>query len=141
MSFVAPADAASRGCGGSPDKEGSPEVYAIVRSGGRQHKVAVGDVVEVNRLAGERGEVVSLPPVLVVDDGKVTVDNGSLARYQVNAEITAQTQGPKLDILNWKSKTGYRRRLGHRQQLTQLKVTGIDTSTYTSTETSTETSK
>lgn len=104
-------------------------MYAIVRSGGRQHKVAVGDVFEVNRLAGERGSTVSLPPVLVVDDGRVTSDQQSLDRYEVSAEIVAQTQGPKIDILKFKNKTGYRRRLGHRQQLTQLKVTGIDTGT------------
>lgn len=102
-------------------------MYAIVRSGGRQHKVAVGDVLEVNRLAGERGEVVTLPPVLVVDDGTVTSEQQSLNRYQVSAEIVAQTQGPKIDILRYKNKTGYRRRQGHRQQLTQLKVTAIDT--------------
>lgn len=102
-------------------------MYAIVRSGGRQHKVAVGDVLEVNRLAGERGEVVTLPPVLVVDDGTVTSQQQSLDRYRVSAEIVAQTQGPKIDILRFKNKTGYRRRQGHRQQLTQLKVTAIDT--------------
>lgn len=101
-------------------------MYAIVRSGGKQHKVEVGDVLEVNRLAGERGSTVTLPPVLVVDSGEVTSDQESLARFQVSAEIVAQTQGPKIDILKYKNKTGYRRRLGHRQQLTQLKVTGID---------------
>lgn len=100
-------------------------MYAIVRSGGRQHKVAVGDVFEVNRLAGESGSTVSLSPVLVVDGGNVTSDRKALDRYEVNAEIVAQTQGPKLDILKFKNKTGYRRRLGHRQQLTRLKVTGI----------------
>lgn len=101
-------------------------MYAIVRSGGKQHKVEVGDVLEVNRLAGERGSTVTLPPVLVVDSGEVTSDQESLAGFKVSAEIVAQTQGPKIDILKYKNKTGYRRRLGHRQQLTQLKVTGID---------------
>ena len=102
-------------------------MYAIVHSGGRQHKVAVGDVLEVNRLAGERGSTVTLPPVLVIDGSEVTTDPTSLARYQVSAEIIGPTKGPKIDILKYKNKTGYRRRLGHRQQLTQVKVTGIDT--------------
>lgn len=106
-------------------QEGRPAVYAIVRSGGRQHKVVVGDTLDVNRLAGESGSTVTLPPVLVVEDGRVTADPGGLARYQVSAEIVGHTQGPKIDILRYKNKTGYRRRLGHRQQLTRLKVTGI----------------
>ncbi len=100
-------------------------MYAIVRSGGRQHRVSVGDVLEVNRLAAERGSSVTLPPVLVVDAGAVTSDPQSLARYQVSAEIVGHTRGPKIDILKYKNKTGYRRRLGHRQELTRLRVTNI----------------
>jgi large subunit ribosomal protein L21 len=101
-------------------------VYAIVRSGGRQHKVAVGDVVQVDRIQGDPGAPVELPTVLVVDGDSVTSDPWVLAGYKVTAEIVAQTKGPKIDILKYKNKTGYRRRQGHRQQLTQIKVTGID---------------
>lgn len=100
-------------------------MYAVVRSGGRQHKVAVGDVVEVDRLTGERGSSVTLPTVLLVDGSDVTCNSDRLVHYPVSAEIIAHTQGPKIDILRFKNKTGYRRRLGHRQQLTRLKVTGI----------------
>lgn len=102
-------------------------MYAIVRSGGRQHKVAVGDLLEVNRLAEGTGSTVKLPPVLVVDGDRVTSDPDGLAGYQVSAEIVGQTRGPKIDILKFKNKTGYRRRVGHRQELTRVKVTGIDT--------------
>ncbi|MQA87786.1 MAG: 50S ribosomal protein L21 [Streptosporangiales bacterium] len=102
-------------------------MYAIVRSGGRQHKVAVGDVLEVDRLNGDPGSTVELPAVLVVDDVKVTAEPAKLARYRVTAEIVEETKGPKIDILIYKSKGGYRRRLGHRQRHTQVKITGIET--------------
>jgi large subunit ribosomal protein L21 len=102
-------------------------VYAIVRSGGRQHKVAVGDVVEVNRVTGEPGEAVTLPALLVVDDGAVTSDAAQLAGVTVTAEVVTHTRGPKIEMIKYKNKTGYRKRIGHRQELTQLRVTGIET--------------
>jgi large subunit ribosomal protein L21 len=102
-------------------------VYAIVRAGGRQEKVAVGDVLEVDRLAGEPGATVQLPALLVVDGATVTSDAKALAGVTVTAEILAATKGPKIDILKYKNKTGYRKRQGHRQHLTQVKVTGIET--------------
>ncbi|MEV4102055.1 50S ribosomal protein L21 [Nonomuraea sp. NPDC049649] len=98
-------------------------MYAIVRCGGRQQKVSVGDVLEVDKVAGEVGSSVSLPTVLVVNDGDVTTEAG---RYTVSAEILGEIKGPKLNILKYKSKTGYKRRLGHRQRYTQVKITGID---------------
>ncbi|KWX00059.1 50S ribosomal protein L21 [Carbonactinospora thermoautotrophica] len=102
-------------------------MYAIVRSGGRQHKVAVGDVVTVDRLKKEPGETVEFPALLVVDGDSVTSDPWVLAGVKVTAEVVGQTKGPKIDILKYKSKTGYHKRLGHRQQYTQVKVTGIET--------------
>jgi large subunit ribosomal protein L21 len=101
-------------------------VYAIVRSGGRQEKVAVGDVIETDRVSGEPGDVVSLPALLLVDGATVTSDAETLRGVTVSAEVVAHTKGPKIDILKYKNKTGYRRRQGHRQALTQLKVTGIE---------------
>jgi large subunit ribosomal protein L21 len=102
-------------------------VYAIVRSGGRQHKVAVGDVVEVNRLAGGPGDAVQLPALLVVDDGAVTSDASALSGVTVTAEVVGHTRGPKIEMIKYKNKTGYRKRQGHRQELTQVRVTGIET--------------
>jgi large subunit ribosomal protein L21 len=102
-------------------------VYAIVRAGGRQEKVAVGDVLEVDRLAGDPGDSVRLPAVLLVDGDSVTTDASALSAVTVTAEIVAATKGPKIDILKYKNKTGYRKRQGHRQKLTQVKVTGIET--------------
>lgn len=100
-------------------------MYAIVRCGGRQEKVAVDDVLAVDLVTGEVGSTVTLPTVLVVDDGKVVSEPGELAKYAVTAEIVGESKGPKLNIMKYKNKTGYKRRLGHRQTYTQVKVTQI----------------
>lgn len=101
-------------------------MYAIVRAGGRQEKVSVGDVLIVDRLSGATGSTVEFKPVLLVDGETVTSDASKLAKVTVTAEILAAAKGPKITILRYKNKTGYRRRQGHRAQLTQVKVTGID---------------
>jgi large subunit ribosomal protein L21 len=102
-------------------------VYAIVRAGGRQEKVAVGDVLVIDRVEGEAGSTVQLPAVLLVDGDAVTTDASVLAGVTVTAEVLTETKGPKIDILKYKNKTGYRKRQGHRQKLTKVKVTGIET--------------
>jgi large subunit ribosomal protein L21 len=102
-------------------------VYAIVRAGGRQTKVVVGDVVQVDRLPGEPGATVQLPALLLVDGNDVTSDASALAGVTVTAEVVDHTKGRKIQILKYKNKTGYRKRQGHRQQHTQVKVTGIET--------------
>lgn len=101
-------------------------MYAIVRSGGTQQKVAVGDVIEIDNLEPKVGETVTLPAVLVVDGDTVTSDAAALAKVSVSAEVVGATKGPKIHILKYKNKTGYRKRQGHRQRYTQVKVTGID---------------
>jgi large subunit ribosomal protein L21 len=100
-------------------------VYAIVRAGGRQEKVSVGDVLVVDRLDGEPGSTVELKPLLLVDGESVTSAADALAGVKVTAEIVEPTKGPKIHILKFKNKTGYRKRQGHRQKLTRVKVTGI----------------
>jgi len=102
-------------------------VYAIVRAGGRQEKVEVGDVVVLDRMTGEPGSAVQLPAVLVVDGASVTSDKATLGKVKVTAEIVDHLRGPKIDILKYKNKTGYRRRQGHRSELTTVKVTDIAT--------------
>ena len=102
-------------------------MYAIVKTGGKQYKVAVGDVVEVEKVSGGPGDAVALPALLVVDGGSVTSDAAALAKVSVSGEVVAHTKGPKINILRYKNKTGYKRRLGHRQSLTQVRVTAIDT--------------
>ncbi len=100
-------------------------MYAIVRSGGRQHKVAVGDVLEIDKVDAKVGSSVDLLPLLVVDGDAVTADAKKLAKVTVSAEVLAETKGPKIRILKYKNKTGYKKRQGHRQRYTQVKVTGI----------------
>ena len=100
-------------------------VYAIVKAGGRQEKVSVGDVVVVDRLAGEVGDEVDLVPLMLVDGDTVTTAAADLAKSSVTAEILGEKKGPKINILKFKNKTGYRKRQGHRAKLTAVKITAI----------------
>ncbi|HJR40048.1 MAG TPA: 50S ribosomal protein L21 [Nocardioidaceae bacterium] len=100
-------------------------MYAIVRSGGQQQKVAVGDVIEIDKVASEVGDSVKLPVVLLVDGENVTSDADALGKASVTVEVLGATKGPKITILKYKNKTGYRKRQGHRQKYTQVKVTDI----------------
>ena len=102
-------------------------MYAIVKTGGKQYKVAEGDVIEVEKLAGSPGDAVSLSAVLLVDGTDLVTDAGQLANVAVTGEVVAHTKGPKIRIHKFKNKTGYHKRQGHRQPLTQVKVTGIST--------------
>ena len=103
-------------------------MYAIVRSGGTQQKVAVGDVIEIDKVPTGVGESLSLPVLLLVDGESVTSDSDKLASASVTAEVLGATKGPKITILKYKNKTGYRKRQGHRQKYTQVKVTDISAS-------------
>ena len=100
-------------------------MYAIVRAGGRQEKVSVGDLLTIDRVSGGKGATVELQPLLLVDGATVTSDASALAGVKVRAEVVEETKGPKITILKYKNKTGYRKRQGHRQRLTRIKVTGI----------------
>ncbi len=101
-------------------------MYAIVRSGGRQLKANVGDVLELDRRDDEVGSTVSLTPLLLVDGETVTSDAQALSGAVVAAEILGEVKGPKIIILKYKNKTGYRKRQGHRQHYTQVLVTAIN---------------
>ena len=102
-------------------------MYAIVRAGGRQEKVTVGDVFQQDRVNGDPGSEVSLTALLVVDGDSITSSPAELGDVTVTAQIVEHGKGPKIDIGKFKNKTGYRRRQGHRQRLTTLKVTAITT--------------
>ncbi len=98
-------------------------MYAIVRAGARQQKVAVGDVIEIDKVSQSAGETLTLPVVMVVDGEKVT--SSGLSDAGVTVEVLGATKGPKIVIQKYKNKTGYKRRMGHRQKYTQVKVTDI----------------
>ena len=96
-------------------------VYAIVKAGGRQEKVSVGDVVVVDRLAGEVGDEIDLVPLMLVDGDTVTTTAADLAKASVTAEILGEKKGPKINILKFKNKTGFRKRQGYRAKLTEIR--------------------
>lgn len=100
-------------------------VFAIVRAGGRQEKVEVGSIVTMNRVVADDKGKVTLPAVLLVDGDTVTSDADKLAKVQVTAEVLEDLRGPKISIQKYKNKTGYKKRQGHRQELTRVKVTDI----------------
>lgn len=100
-------------------------VYAIVRAGGRQEKVSVGDLVTLDRLKAAPGASIELPALLLVDGEKVTSAVEELAQVKVTAEVIQNLRGEKIVIQKYKNKTGYKRRQGFRASLTQVKVTSI----------------
>jgi large subunit ribosomal protein L21 len=100
-------------------------MYAIVKTGGKQYKVAEGDVIEVEKLDAAPGAEIALPAILLVDGEAVTHEVAKLAEVNITAEVLAQTKGPKIRIHKYKNKTGYHKRQGHRQPLTQLRITSV----------------
>ena len=100
-------------------------MYAIVKTGGKQYKVAVDDVLTVEKINGEPGAKVTFPALLLVDGDDVTTAADALASVSVTAKVVEHTKGPKIRIHKFKNKTGYHKRQGHRQPLTRVQVTGI----------------
>ncbi|WP_187264947.1 50S ribosomal protein L21 [Homoserinibacter sp. GY 40078] len=100
-------------------------VYAVVRAGGRQEKVEVGSIVVLDRLKADQGGKVELTPVLFVDGDTITHDEKALAKVKVTAEVIGHERGKKIVIQKFKNKTGYKKRQGHRSELTRVKITGI----------------
>lgn len=100
-------------------------MYAIVRAGATQQKVAVGDVIQIDKVTTAVGEKLTLPVLMVVDGETVTADAKKLGKASVTAEVLGATKGPKIIIQKYKNKTGYKKRQGHRQKYTQVKVTDI----------------
>ena len=104
-------------------------MYAVIRTGGKQYKVKVGDLIDVEKL-GDDGASLELEPLLVVDDdGNVTSAADDLAKAKVTASVVDQRRGRKIRVFTYKNKTRQRRTLGHRQSLTRLKVETIDLGT------------
>jgi len=105
---------------------GRQTMYAVVQTGGKQYRLGVGDNVRVEKLAGELGEVVELPQVLVIGDGeKVSIGDPVIAGASVKAEIVSHGRDKKIRVFKMKRRKKYRRTQGHRQSFTQLRVTEI----------------
>jgi large subunit ribosomal protein L21 len=101
-------------------------MYAVIRAGGKQHKVSAGDVIEIERLDAADGEV-RFEPVLVVDDGgRVSSLPAELEGATVTGRVVGSVKGPKVRVMKYRSKTGYRRHTGHRQTYTTVEISGID---------------
>ncbi|MDZ7673861.1 MAG: 50S ribosomal protein L21 [Acidimicrobiales bacterium] len=100
-------------------------MYAVIATGGKQHRVAEGDVLEVERLAGDDGDDVELRPVLLVDGENVLATPGDLGGASVSARIVGETKGAKINGFTYKNKSNIRRRWGHRQNYTRIEITGI----------------
>jgi large subunit ribosomal protein L21 len=100
-------------------------LYAIIRAGGKQHKVAPGDVIEIERLK-EGSDSVEFTPLLVVEDsGTTRSDKGDLAGVRVLGKVLGETKGPKVEVNKFRNKTGYRRHAGHRQKYTTIQIDDI----------------
>jgi large subunit ribosomal protein L21 len=98
--------------------------YAIVKTGGKQYRVEQGQTLLVERLSADEGATVDLEPVLFRSDQTV-FDSDGLAKVKVQARVVGHERGPKLTVFKFKPKRGYRRKAGHRQELTRLEITGI----------------
>jgi len=97
--------------------------YAIVKTGGKQYRVEQGQTLLVERLAVSDGESVALEPLLFVDGSNVV--DSDLSGVSVTARVVAHERGPKLRIVKFKPKRGYKRRTGHRQSLTRIEITEV----------------
>jgi large subunit ribosomal protein L21 len=107
-----------------PFPERFEHMYAVIRTGGKQYKVAPGDVIEIERVKGSGS--VSFTPLLVVDDeGRSTSGRSALAGATVDAKVLHESRGPKTEVMKFRNKTGYRRHSGHRQTYTSVEISGI----------------
>ena len=98
--------------------------YAIIKTGGKQYRVEQGQSLLVERLPAGDGESVDLQPLLYVD-GSSVVDGEEISRVSVTARVVGHERGPKLRVVKFKPKRGYKRRTGHRQELTRIEVTSL----------------
>ena len=100
-------------------------MFAVIKTGGKQYSVREGETLLVERLRDDVGATVELSPLLVAGDGDPVFDAKGLGSAVVSAEIVGHERGPKLRVFKFKPKRGYRRRTGHRQELTRIEVTDI----------------
>ena len=100
-------------------------MYAIVKTGGKQYKVAVGDKLNIEKLDAEVGATVELPVICFVDGATVEADPAKAAAKKVTAEVVEQFKGPKKLVFKFKKRKNYKKLRGHRQQLTRVEIKSI----------------
>jgi large subunit ribosomal protein L21 len=108
--------------GATQQMNGSGTMFAVVRTGGKQYRVAAGDKIAVEKLAGEAGETITLGDVLLAGEG---ADLADVAKVSVSAEIIAQAKSEKVTVFKKRRRHNYRRKAGHRQQLTLLRIVSV----------------
>ena len=101
-------------------------MYAIIATGGKQYKVAEGDIIKVEKLGVEAGETVTFDQVLVVNNGELVVGNPTVANANVTAQVVEEGKNKKVVVYRYKSKTGYHKKNGHRQPYTKVKIEKIN---------------
>lgn len=103
-------------------------MYAVVAAGGIQHRVEVGDTIEFDRVDAGVDDQVTLSPVMIVgDDGTVSATPDALGSATVRGTVVEHTKGPKITVFTYRNKTGYRRKKGHRQAQSRVRIDAIDT--------------
>jgi len=100
-------------------------MYAVIRAGGKQFKVAKGDVIEVEKVADSDDGVEFTPLVVVDDKGKTTAGRAALSKAKVTAKVVGASKGPKVEVSKFRNKSGYRRNSGHRQHYTSIEISDI----------------
>lgn len=101
-------------------------MYAVIKTGGKQYKVSEGDLLKVEKLAGSVGDSIELDEVLMVGGEEVKVGTPLLPNAKVTARIVEQGKDKKILVFKSKRRKGYRKKNGHRQPITRLKITGIE---------------
>ena len=101
-------------------------MYAVIATGGKQYRVGVGDTLDVEALEAPEGSVELRPVLLVGDDGDVTADADALARASVKASVVEHYRDRKVTVFKYRNKSGYRRKAGHRQRRTRIRVEAIN---------------
>ncbi|MCL5808424.1 MAG: 50S ribosomal protein L21 [Deltaproteobacteria bacterium] len=101
-------------------------MYAVIKTGGKQHKVSEGDVIAIEKINGDKGEAIVFDQVLMVEkDGDVRIGRPVVEGAKVTGEILAQTKGDKLIVFKMKKRKGFHKKNGHRQQLTSMRIKEI----------------
>ncbi len=101
-------------------------MYAVIKTGGKQHRVSPGDILNIEKIKGEKGDTILFEEILMVsDEGTVRIGAPFVVGAKVVGEIAAQMKGPKIDVFRMKRRKGYRKKTGHRQQLTTMKIKEI----------------